>query len=170
MSKTILIPTDFSIGSLNLVKEAARAVTGESVRLLLVHGVYLPDSIVDLLFFSKQRMIDAMATKDFNDACRIVRHKYYSQVSAIQIELFTGFTQSAFQGLVDGFGVEQAFVPKSYPMKASFPRSFDIMPFIRRSRITLTEVAWTPLKDSPEKNLLAELFHPDLEAGTAPAS
>jgi hypothetical protein len=170
MSKTILIPTDFSIGSLNLVKEAARTVTGENVRLLLVHGVYLPDSIVDLLFFSKQRLIDEMATKDFNDACRIIHHKYYSQVSAIQIELFTGSTQAAFQGLVDGFGVEQAFVPKSYPMKPGTPRSFDVMPFIRRSGIALTEVAWTPLTDSPDKNMLAELFHPDFEAGTAPAS
>jgi len=166
MSKTILIPTDFSIGSLNLVKEAARMLSDEGVRLLLVHGVYMPDSIVDLLFFSKQRLIDEMASKDFQDACRIIHHKYYSQISAIQTELFTGFTQSAFQGLIEGFGVERAFVPKHYQMRGT-TRSFDVIPFIRRSGVALTEVAWTQLKDSPDKDLLAELFHHDFETGTA---
>ena len=171
MSKTILIPTDFSIGSLNLVKEAARAVTGEEgVRLLLVHGVYLPDSIVDLLFFSKQRLIDDMVSKDFRDACRIIHHKYYSQISAIQIELFTGYTQAAFQGLVDGFGIARAYVPKDHQVKPVGARSFDVMPFIRRSGVAITEVAWTPLRNSPEKDMLAELFHPDLEADTSPAA
>jgi hypothetical protein len=136
---------------------------------LLVHGVYMPDSIVDLLFFSKPRLIETMVSRDFNDACRIIHHKYYSQINAIQIELFTGFTQSAFQGFIEGFGVERAFVPKSHQMKPGSSRSFDVMPFIRRSGIAMTEVAWAPMKDSPGKDLLAELFHHDFEAGTAAA-
>jgi hypothetical protein len=163
MSKTILIPTDFSIESLNLLKEAARTTTDEDTRMVLVHGVYLPDSIVDLLFFSKQRLIDELTTKDFKDACRIIKNKYNSQIGALQIELFVGVTQSAFQGFVEGLGVDRVFVPKSYTFKNSSRRSFDVMPYIRRSKLTQTEVSWTPLSQAPEKDLLAELFHHEID-------
>jgi hypothetical protein len=170
MSKTILIPTDFSIESLNLLKEAARTAGDEASRMVLVYGVYLPDSIIDLLFFSKQRLIQELSNKDFEDACRIIQNKYHSQIRAVQVELFTGTTQAAFQGFVEGLGVDHVFVPKNYALKINTSRSFNTMPYIRRSGLAITEVSWASLNHVPEKDLLAELFHHDIETRAMGAS
>ena len=74
--KTVLIPTDFSIESLNTVKGALKQCEGENTNLILVYGVYLSDSITDLLFFSKPKYLSTLQSEKFTQACEILKNKY----------------------------------------------------------------------------------------------
>jgi len=55
MNQTILIPTDFSIQSLTVLKNILTNSTSKSkFTIILLHGLSLGDSIRDLLFFQNQ--------------------------------------------------------------------------------------------------------------------
>ena len=48
---TILIPTDFTLQSLNIIKNAAARFAEERLKIVLFHALHTPGDIQDLLFF-----------------------------------------------------------------------------------------------------------------------
>ncbi len=158
MKRTILIPTDFSIESLKLLINAAQSVPIGSVNIVFLHCAYLPDSIVDLLFFSKEDFIESLTTKDFNDACKVIKNKYAAKINSTRIEIFSGNNQAAFQNFLEGNKIDEIFISKNYKAKKANKKSFDAMPFILKTNLPITEVSWQPIGNVPEKNKLAELF------------
>lgn len=158
MIKTVLIPTDFSIESLNLFKYAAQEAKDENINVIFLHGVSLNFSITDLLFYSKKALVESLSNNDFRDACEIITNKFASRIHATRIEIFTGTRQRAFEQFIEANRVSEILIPKEYTFKFSDQRSFDPTPFIKKSSLPIKEVAWTRLTSVPEKNLLAELF------------
>jgi len=51
MPKTILIPIDFRVASLNTLKYALERSSGSPHRVILIYAEYLEDSITELLFY-----------------------------------------------------------------------------------------------------------------------
>ena len=158
MKKTILIPTDFSIESLKLLKEAVTSVEVGSVNIIFLHCIYLSDSIFDLLFFSKKEWVESLVNKDFDDGCKIIRNKYVNKINSARVEFFTGTTQQAFDNFLEGNQVDEIMLPKNYVFKQSSKKSFSPEPYIRKSRLPLIEVVWQKSDKEPEKNSLAEIF------------
>jgi hypothetical protein len=158
MEKTILIPTDFSIESLSLFKKRMQANDTAQYRVIFFHCIHRSDSIMELLFYSEARVIQSLVTKDFTEACTILKNKYGSRIVSDRIAIFTGTTQSAFQNFLEGNRVDEILAPKEYTFKRTSKHSFDPMPFIRNSGFTVTEFSWKQYQNLPEKNQLAELF------------
>lgn len=156
MKRTILIPTDFSIESINLFKYAAQHAQ-EPLNIVLVHGLHLSDSIFDLLFRTRTDSISKLTNPDFEDACRILRNKYVSRINSFRIEIFSGVTQSAFQNFLEGNRITEILIPKTYTLRVS-GSSFDILPYLRASNLAPQEVEWQPIESAPERNQLAEIF------------
>lgn len=155
--RTILIPTDFTIESLNTVKAALNQREGEKINLILVYGLQLSDSITDLLFYSRDRYLDMLENEKFTEACEILKNKYDSQLESINVELFTGYTQGAFTNFMEGLGIDELFMPASYQFKKG-KRGFDLLPYFRKASLPITEVGWHEARNLPEKDLIAELF------------
>lgn len=158
MKTTILIPTDFTIESLNLFKKAAQSTENESVNIVFLHCIYLSDSITELLFFSKKTIIKSLVNPDFQDACKIICNKYASRINSTRIEIFSGTTQNAFNQFLEGNLIDEILIPENYTLRLVNTRSFDPMPFIQRARVPVNTVTWPNTTDIPEKNQLAELF------------
>ena len=158
MSRTILIPTDFSIESLNLFKAAAQSSLPERVHIVFFHSIYLSSSIMELLFSSPKEMRESLITENFRNGCTIIRNKFASSIITDRIEFFHGGSQAAFQNFLEGNGITEVFIPKNYTFKKPSPRSFDPTPMILKCHLTKHEVAWQHFNSVPEKNMLAELF------------
>ncbi|MGE0931901.1 hypothetical protein [Peijinzhouia sedimentorum] len=159
MIKKILIPTDFSIQSLNVLKSALNDLNeGDKVDILMVHGMYTSSNITSLLYFSKKEIIDTVASDSFRDACQIIKSKYSSKINSMREEIFTGFTQAAFSNFVEGNRIDEAVIPQNYQMQLENKKSFDVTPFIRRSQIKVSEVSWKNDIAAPERGQLAEVF------------
>jgi len=157
MKRTILIPTDFSIDSLKFLVEAVQSVQIGSINVVFLHCAHLPNSILDLLFYSKKEIIQSLVTPTFEDACKVIRNKYQSKINSTRIEIFTGHTQAAFENFLEGNRIDEIFVPENYILKTT-KNSFDPLPFIQRTELPITPVTWKQGGDIPEKNQLAELF------------
>ena len=159
MIKKILIPTDFSIQSLNVLKSALSELKeGEKVDVLMVHGMYTSTNITSLLYFSKKEIINDIASESFREACQIIKSKYASKINSMREEIFTGFTHAAFSNFIEGNRIDEAVIPKNYQMQLENKKSFDVTPFIRRSQVKVTEVSWKNDITAPERGQLAEVF------------
>lgn len=156
MKRVILIPTDFSIESLNLFKYAAQHAQ-EPLNIVLVHGLHLSDSIFDLLFKTRSESIEKLSNPDFEDACRILHNKYVSRINSFRIEIFSGVTQCAFQNFLEGNRITEILIPKSYQLRLT-GKSFDLLPYLKSSTLPKQAVEWKPAENAPEHNQLAEIF------------
>lgn len=161
MTKTILIPTDFSIESLRLLRAAAQTVETGNIQVVFLHCVYQQNSIISLLFSSKESLVDSLMNEDFKNACRIIRNKYSTAIHSIRTEIFTGTTHAAFRNFLDGNGIDEVLIPKNYTLQQTSKSSFDPMSYIRGCNLPTIEVSWRQTESIPEKNQLAELFLSD---------
>ncbi len=155
--KTILIPTDFTIESLNTLKEALK-LQSEKVDIILVYFAGTPDSITELLFFSKGSYLSSFQGERFREACQILLNTYTSRINSFQIELFSGFWQRVFTSFLEINHVDEIFIPENYSMKLDNPRSFDPLPYFKKCSLPMTTISWDSNVSVPEKDRVAELF------------
>ena len=158
MKKTILIPTDFTMESLNLFKHVMQT-TIVNVHVIFLHCIAPSDSILDLLFTSNDDIAESLVTRDFKEACSIIKNRYGSHSSTEVVTIFKGRTQSAFMNLLDANQVDEIVIPKDYHFVKAHPRSVDPMSFLKDVTRSVVEVSWHGSKSVPEKNQLAELFN-----------
>lgn len=158
MEKTVLIPTDLTIESLNPVSYAIRNNSGSVLNIILLHGFRNSDSIIDLLFKDADSERDLLVSRDFKNAFEILRNRNESQVKSIRVEFYGGYTRAALSNYVVANQVHEIYLPKEYKLKNLHSRSFDITPLLRELKVPIFNVAWPIQAHLPEKNLSAELF------------
>lgn len=159
MKKTVLIPTDFSVESLAMLKALlASAPEGSRYDIVLLHGICLEDSVVDLLFFSKGKIMNELSNQEFEQALHIIKSKYSSKINSVRHDLFTGFNQSAFNNYLEATRVEEIYLISNLAPRKAAKRSFDLTPFILRSGLKVTSVEANTVHQMPEKGRVAEIF------------
>lgn len=160
MAKTILIPTDFSVKLLKLVCQAMDNNPDEAVNLVLFHRIVLSGSITDLLFYSKEKILRTLDTREFKDSCKIILSKYESSIESFRIELFTGFNGNAFRNFLEGNQIDEVYRPVNYKMKLRDPRSLDVLPLLAKCPVPTVDVTMNSYehKSTREIEQLADLF------------
>lgn len=165
MKKTILIPTDFTVNSLNVLKSILiQNEAKQTYNVILLHGMSLSDSIRDLLFFSKSKQIDSLTNPEFEEAYEVIRNKFDSQISSLRIDLFTGYNLSAFNNYLEGNKVEQIFISDKKPVLTN-KNSFDLSRFIEKCQVEVTKVDFATNTTVPEKGKIAEVFMNQVSIG-----
>lgn len=162
MIKTILIATDFSLESLNILKKVLKEknATEEDTQydILLVSGYDMGDSIRDLLFNTKSTVFNKIRSKEFCDAYSIIKNKYPHLVSKIVCDIFTGNFQRAFNNYVKAENIEEAYYTSSLKDKNTKGK-FDLAPYIKKAKdIQSKEITLDIPKFMPERGRLAEVF------------
>lgn len=141
MAHKILLPTDFSIESLNVLKHYLQKSSKEAVLdVVLVHGQTLSDSISDLLFFSKYRILKELNIEHFEDAVKILQNKYDSKLRNVHIDIFTGHNQSAFENYLTGNRINEIILSEQLPFKPHNKKSFDITKYALKSDTPVTKL------------------------------
>lgn len=152
MGATILIPTDFKISSIEPLRSLLQFQKEESIRVILAHGIYLSNSISDLLFFDQNDLKIEMAGREFLTKIYDLEKEMGSKVKSIQVSFFTGFTQNAFEQFTEGNRVDKIIIPYELKFDWSHKKSMDILPFLRKSKITKQLVAWDNNEYSSKSN------------------
>ncbi len=157
MLNTILIPIDFRIESLNTLKYCLEERKQEKSSVILMYSAYSSDSITELLFYNPDKIIEALASSNFNDAIDIIKNKYESSLHSFKIELFHGLNRNAFINFYEAQGIDLVYLPRDYYLKPH-KNGFDPIPLIKKSKVQYREVAWTRGHDTIDKDELNQLF------------
>jgi hypothetical protein len=156
MRKTILIPTDFTITPLLLLKHAA-VNANEELDVIFLHSTLLSDSITDLLFYSPRKILDAAITKEFREGCSVMQNKYTTQIKTIGFEIFSGKNAEAFRNLAEANRVDEVWVAQNYSLQRN-RNVIDPVPLIIKSGVPLREIDLGLSELIPEKDLLSEIL------------
>ena len=164
MKKTILIPTDFTIQSLNILKTFLNQNPNNHYNIVLVHGLNIGDSIRDLLFFSKNKQIQELANEAFLEAFEVIKNKFDSQINSLKIDFFTGNNQTAFNNFIEGKQVQQ-ILDSNYKLTLSTQKSFDLNRYFNKCKVEVIKVEIQNHVNIPEKGNLAEVFFNQVSVG-----
>lgn len=165
MRKTVVIPTDFSVESLNVLKTLLNE--GDHLYqydIILLHGLRLSDSITDLMFMSRTKLINELSNPAFEEACTVIRNKFGSLINSIRKDIFTGMTQSAFDNYLEANQVHDIYVSAHNTYQLTSRRSFDILPFVYQSPAMIHQVTYQTENVLPEKGKVAEVFYNGMAA------
>jgi hypothetical protein len=157
MQKNILLPTDLTIESLNLLIHAIRNHEQAKLNAILLLGQRASDSIIDLLFASEKNKTSVIGS-DFKNALEMVKNRNASQLQNVHIEFFNGVNRAAAYNFAEANRVDEIYLPREYKMNPTAQYCFDTTPLLRGLPIPTFEVSWATQDQMPEKNLPAELF------------
>lgn len=162
MTKTILIATDFSLESLDILKKVLTKKHDQhdenKYNILFVAGYDMGDSIRDLLFTTKSTVFGKIRSKEFCDAYSIINNKYPNLINKITCDIFTGSFQRAFNNYIEAAKVDEAYYSTSKSRNLS-KNQFEITSYLKKNKIIEAQEVVTATTDfMPEKGRLAEVF------------
>lgn len=143
MTKTILCPTDFTSESLNLVRQAIQDHADEKFNLVLLHGIHQSDSITDLLYFSKGKVIAELSNPIFDKEIEVLKARFAENINSFRLELFSGFTQRAFDRLLTDLQIEVVYLPRKYNFQLPRKSSMPLTRYLDRNPIRKVQVYWS---------------------------
>ncbi|MBO9692454.1 hypothetical protein [Chryseobacterium sp.] len=161
MTKTILIATDYSLESLNILKKVLKekdaAEDQNQYNVLLTSGYDAGDSIRDLLFSTKTTIFNKIRPAEFCDALGIISNKYPHLINKIICDIFTGSFQRTFNQYVKAENIEEAYYSPS--IKSRGKGKFDLVPYIKKCKeLKSQEIIIEARESLPERGRLAEIF------------
>lgn len=158
MTKTILIPTDFRVASLNTLKLALDDCKGEKVRAILLYCEYLNDSITELLFYSPENVIHSKLTLEFTEALEILKNRNEATLSKVEIKILNGNGKTYFTNFLDANNIQEIFIPGYYKLHID-KNGFDPTPLMINSGCRVSEMKWNDTTYKTEQEQLTALFN-----------
>lgn len=141
--RKILIPTDFSVDSLQLIDYAVINFPDTKLDIILTAGYRLPDRRWDITHFSESEQIRKFLSDDFTDAKRRVFCEHKNNIATISFQLFTGVNSFAFQNLLEQLNTKDAVIPKDNVLYCPNNKWFDTTGFIKSN---VTHVVEAPVE------------------------
>ena len=151
--KNILIPTDFSIASLECIHDLCQQYEGKSFRLIFIHLFKISDSITELLLLSKRNREYEYVSDEFYKGCENIKDKY-PQVETIKVDFFYGSTLSMFRNYLEAHCINAVLELKSCSLQPLNKMSVNPETLIQKCGLEivriqpeLKKVATNPTKD-----------------------
>lgn len=120
MTKTLLIPTDFTITSLHTLKLTLEMEKTNRIRVVLMYSEPLSDSITDLIFFRPHKKLLSNLNREFNEALEIIRNRFETKLYGnITIAGYHGTHKNALHNFLDAYRVDEIIIPTDYVFKTN---------------------------------------------------
>lgn len=131
--KHVLIPTDFSIKSLNVINGIAAKYGGESVKITLLHLMSMPASIADLLLFRRAKMrFEDKVSSEFYEACQVLQNKYTDQIHSLDVKIAYGETKAYLQNFIQANKIDKVIIAKDTVWQKPFKESVNMLPLLAK--------------------------------------
>lgn len=158
--RKILIPTDFTVESLELAEYAILNFPDTKLDIIFIVGYSLPDTRWGVTHFSEREQINNQLSDSFKDSQRHFVREHKNNIEAISFELFTGVNLLAFQNFIDRLGIENAIIPKDKSLRFQNNKWFNTTRFIKKTVKNIIEVP-VELKEETQqrKYSLISLFN-----------
>lgn len=152
--KTILIPTDFNLSSLQCISDLCDSES-QDISLVFLHFFGLSDSIGDLLMLSRRSREYDYVSDGFYVRCEQLKQQF-PQLSSISIEFFYGSTMSTFKDFLEQKKICSILHPDLCHYSKLNKNSIDPAGMVIRCGVPLIRVINQPEKTAPEASFVSE--------------
>ncbi|TXK51883.1 universal stress protein [Pontibacter qinzhouensis] len=111
--KKIVIPTNLTIQSLNLIKYGLQVLKGEVCQIYLLHLIPLPDSIPELLMLPREEERLEKINTPFNKTLDRIRKSYAVEISSLHVIHLYGDSPIKVQNFIDNNNIDLILSPVS---------------------------------------------------------
>ena len=132
-----MIPTDFSVQSLQVVHAAIASAGNEKLKVTLLHMLRPADmgNTIFASFRNKQRAEQqSMLSEDFKETCEMLKNSYSSKLHAIQVKFVTGDTAAYLRHYLEGADVDCIVYAEDVKLAQPSKHSIDMLAVIKRCR------------------------------------
>jgi len=112
--KTLLIPTDFNLKSLNCIAGLTKRYSPEKLNIVLVHMMKITDNMQELLMLSRRSTEYQHISQDFYNTCTLLKQKHADAINNIRIEFFYGSTIAVFKNFLEANEVDTIVMLENY--------------------------------------------------------
>jgi len=120
--KTILIPTDFSAASLQLIEETIRFFRPEPVDIVLFHAFTMPSSMQDIATSADKPHLQVM-NEHFRKGCKRIKDRHHQHVQNICFRYMYGDTKAVFRQYLAFNKIDQIVYPSTLVLQSVHARS-----------------------------------------------
>jgi len=131
--KHILIPTDFSVRSLNAVHAAMATCDETPLKITLFHLLRMPDQIAELFSISARNKHLDLITEEFKEGCEILQSRYGSSLHKLSVKFGFGNTVVYLKNLLAGERVTEILVCPDIQLMQTSPKSIEMLPLLKRT-------------------------------------
>lgn len=132
--KKVLIPTDFSVKSLNLLLEFLKQTPSDKYEIIMAHGYDISNSFSEMLFYSEHKILTKLLTKEFRESCHLIENTYRSRLYKFKFSILTGNGKRYVQNYISSNKIDIVVCSNGYKMKFRSRNSFDIQPYLKTSK------------------------------------
>lgn len=156
----ILIPTDFSVASLNAVNVLLEKAD-QRFNIVLVHFLQLSDSISELLMLNRRSREYQYITPEFEEKLNVLRQNYPGQITSIGTEFFYGNTVAVLKNYLEAKEIDMIVILKGHSYAKLTKNSIDPSLLIQRSgcKTITTEAVIRPMYAALPEFQEPELAH-----------
>lgn len=159
--RKILIPTDFSIKSLELMKSVVEFYPNEMTNVMLMYPYRVPIWDPELYRFSEKKVINELTNDSFHRTKNSIVNENYLHINSAEIELLIGTNSFAFQNFRDQHQIHNAIIPAENFLNFSESCTFNPISLIEKNIANIHRI--NSLKDSKVEStkkpwLIKQLF------------
>ncbi|WP_434036090.1 hypothetical protein [Formosa sp. 4Alg 33] len=147
--KTVLIPTDFSEKSLQLIKNAVLHYPNDPIQLVLASGYNKRLNSSNPFGYSKSKLIKRLASGIFQDTLSNLILDHKNKIYSVNIELYTGTSDRDFNDFLRLNHIDESIIPSSELCQFQNRNCVDITPLIDRLAPAVSRVAYKAQKQNP---------------------
>ena len=155
--KTLLIPTDFNIRSLNCIPALTKQYAPEKINIVLVHMMKITDNIQELLMLSRRSTEYQHISEEFYNTCAELRQNH-NHINNIRIEFFYGSTIAVFKNFLEANEVDAIVMLENYEYAMLNKNSVDPNQMVNRSGQPIIYTTCNKLSDAEEAVITDEVL------------
>lgn len=136
--KNILVPTDLSLQSLNIIHEIINNEK-EKLNIHLIHMVQHPNEITELLYKRKSHLYEHVPNS-FTEALQVLRNKYLSQINNIMLSFYYGNRVAVVNIIIESNKIDAVYLLSDHQYMLPLKSSVSMVPLIKRCRLPVEMV------------------------------
>lgn len=133
--KNVLIPTDFTPASLDLVATVAQSLNSK-FNIVLFHALEMPDNLIDAMRRAGLKDHNQLISETLRIKCRKLKATY-SNINNISFKIMHGSTPAAFENYADANDIDLIVYPEGYTFIPVVRESVNPERMFRKSGIEL---------------------------------
>ena len=158
----ILIPTDFSLASLNAIIGLVKKHPEERFNISLVHFFKLSDSESELLMLARRSREYTHISQEFEDQLNDIRKNFPQQIERVHAEFFYGNTVAIFKNYLEARNIETIVCLDCHNYNQLTKNSLDPQMLVKRSGCKLINITQAPARPQIDEDVIV-ITRPQLQ-------
>ena len=161
--RNVLIPTDYSLASLELVEKTVQSLQHQNLNIILFHAFEIPFHASDIVGNNGKLPYRDIVTDAFRNGCKRLKEQFPKAIQSILLRHLYGNTSAVFHNFCDANEIDLIVFPDHFVFTPVHPQSVNPAPLFRKAGLPLLrtftqakKLQAVPANTAPEKKAVIE--------------